>query len=37
MAASGRDSFDSLLAGGTVSVEGDEELARSFLGAIQIR
>ena len=37
MAASGRDSFDSLLAGGTVSVEGDEELTRSFLGAIQIR
>lgn len=36
MAAAGRESFDALLADGTVAVEGDEALGRDFLRAVRI-
>ncbi len=36
MAAAGRESFDALTARGALSIEGDEDLARSFLDRIRI-
>ncbi len=36
MAAAGRGSFDTLLADGTLSVEGDEAVGREFLRAVRI-
>lgn len=36
MAAAGRGTFDALLAEGTLSVEGDEPLARDFLQVVRI-
>lgn len=36
MAAAGRDSFDKLLANGTIAVDGDRDLAERFLNVLRI-
>ena len=36
MAAAGRGSFDGLLGGGSLSLEGDELLGRDFLNSVRI-